>query len=352
MAQPGAGVRWQGQALEEEQLEALPGLGRLAGLVRTMRTPEFAGVTFHEVHAKSALNRVPAASVLPFNWTVNPMRGCVHRCTYCFARKTHEYLELDSGQDFDSQIVVKTNVAAVLRRELARPSWNLESVALGTNTDPYQRPEGRYRLMPGIIDALASSGTPFSILTKGTLLRRDLPLLTAAAQVVDVGIGISLALLDPFMHQQFEPGTPTPRTRLDLVKAVRDAGLTCGVMVAPVLPYLTDSAEQLDSLLSDLADAGATGVTAMALHLRPGTKQWFMQGLARDHPKLVPAYERLYGRGSYVTKEYQQWLRERLRPLLSRHGFERSTSGDPMRSAVQHPERIALAVAESEMTLF
>ena len=145
-----------------------------------METPEFAGLTFHEVLAKSALNKVPGAARVPFEWTINPYRGCSHACTYCFARRTHSYLELDTGADFDTQIVVKVNVVTVLRRELARPSWRRDPVALGTNTDPYQRAEGRYRLMPGIARALAESGTPFSILTKGTTLRRDLPLLTRA----------------------------------------------------------------------------------------------------------------------------------------------------------------------------
>ncbi len=302
---------------------ALPGLAQLSGLVRTVRTPEFAGVTFHEVHAKSALNKVPGASSMPFGWTINPMRGCVHRCTYCFARRTHEYLELDAGQDFDSQIVVKVNVVEVLRRELARSFWARQHVALGTNTDPYQRPEGRYRLMPGIIRALADSGTPFSILTKGTLLRRDLPLLAEAATTVSVGVGISLAILDPVLHEKFEPGTPTPKARLELISAVRDAGLSCGVMIAPILPRLSDSAQQIDDLLGALAAAGASGVTVLALHLRPGTREWFMQCLSRDRPDLVAEYQRLFRAGSYVTKEYQQWLGNRVRPLLARHGFDR-----------------------------
>ena len=146
-----------------------------------MQTPDFAGVTFHEVLAKSALNHVPGQSAMPFGWTINPYRGCTHACVYCFARPTHTYLDLDAGDDFDRQIIVKVNVAEVLRTELAKPSWRHDPVALGTNTDPYQRAEGRYSLMPGIIDALTASGTPFSILTKGTLLRRDLPLLADAA---------------------------------------------------------------------------------------------------------------------------------------------------------------------------
>ena len=172
-------MRWDGQGVGVDD-GALPGLQRL-GLVRSVRTPHFDGITFHEVLCKSALNKVPEASNLPFRFTVNGFRGCSHACRYCFARPTHEYLDFDCGNDFDTQVVVKINVADVLRRELARRSWTRETVALGTNTDPYQRAEGRYALMPGIIGALADSGTPFSILTKGTLLRRDLPLIAAAA---------------------------------------------------------------------------------------------------------------------------------------------------------------------------
>ena len=174
--------------------------------------------------------------MLPFNYTVNGYRGCSHACRYCFARPTHEYLDLDCGTDFDTQVVVKTNVADVLGRELRRPSWRRETVALGTNTDPYQRAEGRYALMPGIIGALADSGTPFSILTKGTLLRRDLPLITEAARRVDVSVAVSLAVGDPELHKDVEPGTPSPQARLGLISAIRDAGLDCHVMVAPVLP--------------------------------------------------------------------------------------------------------------------
>ena len=313
-------MRWDAQKLGTDDATALPGL-TLAGLQRSVRTPEFAGVTFHEVTCKSALNKVPEASRMPFRWTVNPTRGCLHACGYCFARPTHEYLDMDAGRDFETQIVVKTNVVDVLRAELARPSWAREHVALGTNTDPYQRVEGRYRFMPGIIEALAHSGTPLSILTKGTLLRRDLPLLGEIARAVPVGIGVSLAIRDETLQQAVEPGTPTPRARLDLVRAVREAGLPCGVMVAPVLPWLTDDRAHLDSLLRDLADAGATGVTVLPLHLRGPVKPLFLAWLREHAPALVPCYEELYGRGAYAPREYVRWLDERVRPLLVRHGF-------------------------------
>src|SRR3954466_12003347 len=217
-------MRWDSQGFSIDD-GALPGLQRI-GFVRSVRTPQFEGITFHEVLCKSALNKVPnarpnvagrpAPSMLPFNYTVNGYRGCSHACRYCFARPTHEYLDLDCGTDFDTQVVVKTNVADVLRRELRRPSWQRETVALGTNTDPYQRAEGRYALMPGIITALAESKTPLSILTKGTLLRRAVPLITDAAQQVPLSVAVSLAIGDPQLQRDVEPGTPTPQARLGL----------------------------------------------------------------------------------------------------------------------------------------
>jgi DNA repair photolyase len=311
-------VRWQGQSLTAEDPGALPGLQSLAGvpgLVRTVRTPEFADVTFHEVHCRSALNRVPDASRVPFRWTINPYRGCTHGCVYCFARNTHTYLDLDAGRDFDTQIVVKVNLPQVLHRELARPGWHREHVAMGTNTDPYQRAEGRYRLMPEVIGALAQSGTPFSILTKGTLLSRDLPLLAEAAGAVPVGVSISLALLDPELHATLEPGTPTPRARLDLIRRIRAAGLPCGVLIAPVLPHLTDSRAQLAGLVSELSAAGASTISGMALHLRPGAREWFFAWLRREHPSLVERYQHLYARGAYVSKAYATDLQRRLREV-------------------------------------
>jgi len=314
-------MRWEGQSVAAVDDGALPGLQRVAGLLRTVTAAEFPGVRFHEVAARSALNEVPAASAVPFRWTINPYRGCAHACVYCFARGTHAWLELDTGSDFDREIVVKVNLVEVLRRELARPSWSRHHVALGTNTDPYQRAEGRYRLMPGVVEALAASGTPFSILTKGTLLRRDVPLLAAVARDVPVGLAVSLGVHDETLQASLEPGTPSPKARLELVRAVRDAGLECGVLLAPVVPWLTDGEEHLDGALARLAAAGASGVSVIPLHLRPGAREWFMAWLAREHPELVGRYRRLYRRGAYVPAEYRTWLRARVDPLLERHGF-------------------------------
>ncbi|MBT0995017.1 Rv2578c family radical SAM protein [Cellulomonas sp. DKR-3] len=343
-------MRWDGQKIGADE-GALPGL-ELPGLVRTVRTPEFSGVTFHEVRARSALSRVPDASQVPFRWTVNPMRGCLHRCVYCFARGTHRYLELDAGRDFDTQIVVKTNVAEVLRTEVARDSWGREHVALGTNTDPYQRAEGRYRLMPGVIEALAGSGTPLSILTKGTLLRRDLPLLQEAAQDVPVSLAVSIAVLDDELQQSLEPGTPTARARLDLVRAVRDAGLPVHVMVAPVLPWLTDSTEHLDRLLAALARAGAQRATVLPLHLRPGAREWFLAWLDRERPELVAGYRRVYGDGSYAHRDYRAWLAARVAPLLARHALDRHRPEEGGVRWSPRASRAHAAAAEVQPSLF
>ncbi len=307
----------------------LPGLGRPAirGLLRTVTTPDFAGIRFYEVAARSALNAVPGGSAMPFGWTINPFRGCSHACVYCFARGTHQWLELDTGTGFDRELVVKVNLVEVLRRELGMPSWKREHVALGTNTDPYQRAEGRYRLMPGVIRALADSGTPLSILTKGSLLRRDLPLLATASRSVPVGLGVSIAIWDDELHHSLEPGAPSPRARLDAVRAARDAGLPCGVFLAPVLPWLTDSTEQLDRAIGQIAAAGAGGVTVVPLHLRPGAREWFFSWLEREHPELGPKYRDLYGRGAYVSREYRRWLSDRVGPLIRRHGLYRPEAG-------------------------
>jgi DNA repair photolyase len=309
----------------------LPGL-KLGNLLRSVTTPEFAGIRFHEVVAKSALNHVPGDSAMPFNWTINPYRGCSHGCTFCFARNTHTYLDLDAGADFDSEIVVKVNVAEVLARELAKPGWKHEAVALGTNTDPYQRAEGRYRLMPGIIAALAHSGTPFSILTKGNLLRRDIPLLVEASETVSVDLAMTIAVHDDALQRSVEPGAPATKGRLDTVRAIRDAGLECTVFMMPILPYLTDTRAHLELALEQVSEAGGSAVMYSALHLRPGAREWFMAWLEREHPELVPRYRAMYSRSAYAPKEYRQWLAAKIKPIIRRYGLERGTMNPTTRS--------------------
>jgi DNA repair photolyase len=333
-------MRWDGQSIAADAGNALV---RLSNVVRSVQTPEFAGITFHEVLAKTALNHVPGASrALPFAWTVNPYRGCSHSCVYCFARNTHTYLDLDAGKDFDNEIIVKINVAEVLARELARKKEPIPAVALGTNTDPYQRAEGRYRLMPGIIAALADSGTPLSILTKGTLLRRDLPLLAEASRLVPVDLAMSVAVFDDELQASVEPGTPTAKARLATVTAVREAGLECSVFMMPILPFLTDTREHLDHALAQIKASGASSVLYTALHLRAGTKEWYLQWIEREHPELAEKYRYMYyGTNAYAPKDYRTWLAAKIKPLIRKHGLERGQE-DPATGGVRSTPRRSL----------
>lgn len=315
-------MRWNQQTLERDDPDALAGLERKGAFVRSITSPDFAGMTFHEITCKSALNKVPRSSEMPFSWTVNPYRGCSHACVYCFARGTHTYLDLDSGADFDQQIVVKVNVGDVVRRELAHPSWKREPVQIGTNTDPYQRAEGKYALMPDIISSFADSGTPLSILTKGTLLRRDLPLLCEAREAIPIDLAMSVAVMDDALQKSIEPGTPSATARLATVKAAAECGFDVTVFLMPILPHLTDSVEAIDDALSRVQQAGATRVIYGSLHLRPGAKEWFMLWLEREHPELVSSYRGLYpGSRAYVSDSYRDWLKKRISPLIRSRGL-------------------------------
>jgi DNA repair photolyase len=319
-------MRWN--ELTGDAGPSAPDLFGVKGLVRSVRTPEFAGITFHEVLAKSALNKVPKSSSMPFAWTVNPYRGCSHACVYCFARNTHRYLDFDPGTDFDRQVIVKINAPEVLTAEVAKPKWTRELVALGTNTDPYQRAEGRYSLMPGIISGLAEHGTPMSILTKGTLLRRDLPLLSRAAEDVPVEISMSIAVHNDALQQTIEPGTPTTAARLATVRAAAELGFDVTVFLMPVMPKLTDSMDHLDAALRAIRDAGAARVVYGALHLRPGAREWFFEWLEREHPELLPRYRRMYATSSYASKDYRRWLAERINPLIDHYRLRGSSDDD------------------------
>jgi DNA repair photolyase len=282
---------------------------------RTFDTPHFRGIEFIEAEAKSIINHVPG-NYLPFNWTINPYRGCTHACTYCFARVTHTYMDMNAGRDFESKIVVKVNAPELLRHELRARKWKGEPIAMGTATDPYQRAEGRYRLMRGIIEALTEFRNPFSILTKGTLILRDLDLLEEAASVTDVTTALSVGTVDEEVWRKSEPGTPHPRKRLQAVARLNDSGIPCGVMVAPVLPGISDSDEQLRAVITAALDAGATHVSPILLHLRPGVKEVYMEWLKETYPHLVPKYESMY-RKAYASTSDRNALGDRVSDIAS-----------------------------------
>jgi DNA repair photolyase len=290
-------------------------------VVRTFDTPEFRGITYYEVRARSIINRVPEASYVPFRWTINPYRGCSHACFYCFARNTHTYLDLDYGEDFNSQIVVKVNAPELLRKELAARSWRGEHIAMGTNVDPYQRAEGRYELMRGIVEALRDFANPFSILTKGSLILRDVDLLQQCAEVADVATNVSVGFVDRQLWRSLEPGTPAPQKRLEVCRKLNEAGIPCGVLMAPIIPYLGDSPDQLSETVRAIADAGATHVAPIVLHLRTGAREWYMGWLGEHHPGLVSRYERLYSRGAYAPKAYQEEIAGRVHDLARKLGI-------------------------------
>ncbi|HEV2752665.1 MAG TPA: radical SAM protein [Solirubrobacteraceae bacterium] len=460
-------MRWSNLDAREADQAALPGLRD--AVVRRFDAPEALETRFYEVHAKSALNRVPERSRVPFRWTINPYRGCSHACTYCasgdtlvlmgdgstrrlaelragdevygtellsdrrryvrtrvldhwptfrpahrialedgtelvasadhrfltargwehvaggehlrrrdlrltvgrrllgpgrdvtcrvrsgsrvehrpglrvasvaplgfpmrlydittgtgdfiadgvvshncFARPTHTYLGFDAGRDFEKEIVVKVNVPEVLRAELRRPSWKGEHVAIGTNTDPYQWVEGRYRLMPGIWEALRDARNPASVLTKSPLVLRDLALMRELGQVTDVSANLSVPTLDEKAWRATEPHTPNPRARLEAVAELNRAGIPTGVLVAPLMPGINDAPEQVEALLTAAEASGAVGIGGIALHLRGETRGVFLDWLGSARPDLVDRYERLYARGAYAPPAE----RERLRALV------------------------------------
>ncbi|MEU9511461.1 intein-containing Rv2578c family radical SAM protein [Micromonospora sp. NPDC048169] len=265
----------------------------------------------------------------------------------CFARNTHTYLDLDAGADFDRKVIVKVNAGELVRRELAAPRWRGAHVAMGTNVDCYQRAEGRYRLMPQIIEALRDFANPFSILTKGTLLLRDLPLLRQAAEVTRVGLSYSVGFVDEALWRAAEPGTPSPRRRLDAVRQLADAGFEVGVLMAPILPGLSDDEESIDATVAAIAASGAAGVTPLPLHLRPGAREWYARWLAREFPHLVPRYRQLYQAGSYAPQAYQREVTARVRIAARRHGLHRGETGDNRRL----PETPPPAPAAEQLSL-
>jgi len=277
---------------------------------------EYRGLEFLHVNAKQIINPVPAGSRMGFRFTINPYRGCSHACSYCFARPTHEYLNLDIGRDFERKIVVKVNAVEKLRSELRARTWNGDLIAMGTNTDPYQRAEGKYHLTRGIIEALGEAGNPFSILTKGTLILRDVDVLTEAAARTEVRCAFSIGTLDEQVWKATEPGTPHPRRRVEAVRRLSEAGIHTGVLVAPLIPGWSDRPQQLVEVARACLEAGATSVTPVALHLRPGVKEHFLAFLDSCRPALAEELRALYGQRAYLPPQEQDAITRPVREVF------------------------------------
>jgi DNA repair photolyase len=335
-------VRWESQSVEAAHDARLPGFSEDV-VVRRFNAPEALDTRFHEVRTKSAINRVPQISRVPFEYTVNPYRGCSHACGYCFARPTHEYLDLDAGRDFEKEIIVKVNVPEVLRAELAKPSWGKQHIAMGTNTDPYQWVEGRYKLMRGIWEAMRDFANPCSILTKSPLLLRDKDLLLQIAERTQVSACLSVPTLEEKAWRATEPHTPHPRARLEAVAELNRLGIPTGILIAPLMPGINDQPEQVRKIVELATEGGAVHIGGQTLFLRGSVREIFFAWLRDHRPDLVERYERLYASGAYLPADERRtieraagvpWAR---RPRASRSGHR--NSGRARREAVREEVR-------------
>jgi len=337
-------MRWSNLSAENEESRRLPGYSEPAA-VRRFDAPEAMDVRFYEVHAKSVVNRVPKASRVPFRWTINPYRGCAHGCVWCFARPTHEYLDFNAGRDFEREIVVKVNAPEVARAELSRPSWKREHVALGTNTDPYQWVESRYKLMPGIWEAMRDTRTPCSVLTKSPLLLRDVELMK---QIPGFTANLSIPTIDEKAWRATEPHTPNPYARIEAVAELNRAGIPTGVLVAPLQPGINDQPEQVERIVELCSEAGAVSIGGIALHLRGSVKPLWFEWLEENRPDLLPLYHKLYARGAYAPQAERDRLAamvkdgRRLMPPARPDPADGDIPAPPEREPRPAPEQISL----------
>jgi DNA repair photolyase len=274
------------------------------------------GVEYREEPCRSALNRVKG---MGFGWSLNPYMGCAHRCTFCYVRAFERRADRPSDDRYGRSIRVKVNVVEVLRRELARKRWAREGVVIGAATDPYQPAEGRYRLTRGCIEALAEVRNPLTIITRGPLIVRDVDVLSEAARRADVSVTFSVPTLDDRVWRQTEPGTAPPRQRLRALERLVAAGIRTSVGMAPILPGISDAPEQLERVVRAAREAGATSIWANLLYLKPGTREHFLDALARDWPEELGRYEQLYGSRAYLSKAQVEPVRRLVAELRRRH---------------------------------
>jgi len=297
-------------------------------------------VEYREEPCKVALNRVKG---MPFHWSLNPYMGCVHRCTFCYVRAFELRADRPADARYGTSIRVKVNVAEVLRRELARPSWRGEGIAIGAATDPYQPCEGRFRLTRGCLEALAASANPFGLITRGPLIVRDLDVLAEAAKRADVSVTFSVPTLDEEVWRKTEPGTAPPRQRLRALARLVEAGIRTSVGMAPILPGISDSPEQLAAVVRAAREAGACGIWPGVLYLKPGTREHFLESLAQAWPELLPEYERLYEARTYLASPVSAPARDAVRRLARAHGIA-DRRPEPLRPAARD-EQLSLLSA-------
>ena len=288
---------------------------------------------YQEITCRSALNRVEG---MPFKWTLNPYRGCTHGCHYCFARRYHVQFEMDSGDDFASVILVKHNIAAVLARELDRPSWTREQVAVGTATDPYQPIEGHYTLTRQSIQALARGRTPIGLITKGPMIVRDIDVLVEHSRAARCSVFMSVPTVDEDAWRQLEPGTAHPLQRLRAVRALTDAGINAGVLMAPIVPGFSSSRSKLERTIKSIADHGARFVGCNVMYLQDGTRTHFMRFIEREFPAMTPRFERLYAT-KYPPEAYRKDVQGMVRALQDRYGLRTRKEADAEHTSAAAP---------------
>jgi DNA repair photolyase len=298
------------------------------------------GVEYREEPCRTALNRVKG---MPFEWSLNPYMGCAHRCTFCYVRAFERRADRPSDARYGASIRVKVNVVERLREELARASWERQPVAVGAATDPYQPAEGRYRLTRGCIGAFADAKNPFSLITRGPMIVRDVDLLQEAARRAEVSVTFSIPTLDETIWRTTEPGTAPPRQRLRALKRLVDAGIKAGVGIAPILPGLSDKPELLEQVVREAREAGATNVWANVLYLKPGTREHFLEQLARDWPEELWRYEKLFGNRAYLPKKEAEPIRAFVGRLRKQYGIA-DRRRNPL-TPPQDPKQLSLKVA-------
>lgn len=289
--------------------------GGIAALPDARRRGDAA--TYQEIRCRSALNRVKGKAYM--QWSLNPYRGCTHGCHYCFARRYHSHLELDAGDSFANVIFVKTNFVEVLRRELDRPSWKKESIGFGTATDPYQPIEGTYRISRRTLEALRDAATPVGIVTKGPMIVRDIDVLQELSKVATCRVHMSVPTVDEDAWERLEPGVAHPLQRLRAVRELVDAGIDCGVLMAPIVPGFSTQPARIERTIKAIADSGATSIGAMVMHMDGGTRDHFMALLQREYPDMVQMFEELYA-SRYVRKDYDKRVQEVVSLMRQRYG--------------------------------
>ena len=296
---------------------------------------------YQEVSCRSALNRVEG---MPFRWTLNPYRGCTHGCHYCFARRYHVQFEMDADDDFASVILVKRNLVEVLRRELDRPSWARELVAFGTATDPYQPIEGQYRLTRQSIEALTRGRTPIGLVTKGPMVVRDRDVLHELSSAAGCTVYMSVPTVDEDAWRILEPGTAHPLQRLRAVRELVDAGITAGVLMAPIVPGFSSSRAKLERTIKAIADHGARFVGCNVMYLQDGTRTHFMKFIEREFPAMLPRFERLYAK-KYPPETYRKEVQGMVRVLQERYGLNKREDASKPREVVGKPEATQVGFA-------